>query len=392
MAPRHLLPALVILLVLSACVDRTPAPADTSAAPTDSVSGPDEPTTTPLTYPVAAPVTHTVWANDSFPVNENCSMTGCAAGMGRKTTVITEFLPAAVPVKLHVELDYGTSATSTIYGAPLFLLLYAGDATLYNFTYDRPQAGRDIFDWTLLKGGDPVTIEIMYSSPHPTGPEVAYTLLIDIRADPLSTPGAVPVELSLAAGDEFVVETPAGSPAPSLLLFDAAGRVVGSFPSATNRSLVRVPDAAGAGPVVVLLDADVDDARILTNATTSALRPLGLEYVIGTPRSTTSASVIEWDFQVDGMPLFVGLYARPTTPLWAEANLMEVQVASPLGVVVEGLFGCQGCITNDDRVQFLGSEMGHPNLVPGTYHARVDSTRAGTTGLDVGDFSVYFVR
>lgn len=391
MAPRHLFPILIVLLIFAGCVGSREGPGAAPASGSEPPSGSGVAPPQPLAYPIPEPVTRTLWANDSFPVNQNCSMTGCAAGMGRKITPITDLLPSAAPVKLHVELDYGQSATSQLYGAPLYLILHQADSTLYNLTYQRPQTGVDIFDWTLLKGSEPITIEIMYTSPHPTGPDVAYTLLIEARADPLSTPGSVPVEIRLGAGDEFIIDSAPDSP-PNLILFDSGGRMAGKFPATSNRSVVRVPHEAGTGPIIALLDAKVKDARILTNATDAPLRPLGLEYVLGPVHSTTDAAPVEWDFEVEGMPLLVGLYTRPSTPLWSEFELMDIEVQSPLGVVLEGRFGCQGCITNDATVQFRGSEMGHPNLAPGTYHARVDSTQAGTVGLEVGDFSVYFVR
>jgi hypothetical protein len=381
----------MLLVLVSGCVGND---GQVVSDPAESVSATSVaaavPNATTLRYPIAERLTHVVWANDSFQVNENCMMSGCAAGVGRKSTAITDLVPAGVPTRVHVDFDYGSAPTSQFWGAPLFLTLNSGDATIYNATYERPNVGHDVFTWLLLKGSEPLTIEIMYSQPHPTGATVSYKLLIETSADPERTPGNVPVEVAVNAGESFTVETEASDAKPGLLLFQPSGALAGRFEATSNRSTITVPDGLGVGPFIVLFDADVVGARTSTALSDQPLRPRGLEFVLGEARSLTSPTALEWTFNVERTPLIVGVYVEPVTPLWVSINQFDAQIQSPKGVVLDGRYGCQGCGSNDPTVYAWGSTMGHENLVPGTYTARVDSTQSGVAGVDIGDFAVYF--
>lgn len=337
------------------------------------------------TFPIETAVDRTVWANGSFQPHQACNPVGCATGQAYQTTELTD-LPDAVPVRVSVELTY--QAPASIYARPLQVSVLSEEATFYTYQQtDEP--GRETVETTLLTGGSPVGVEVHYQGQTGQAPEESYTLRIEVTADQEVVPAGVPVTLPVEGGDTVRVEPIGDSDGVEAVLFGPQDDVVARASEASQPVSLTVPEVTGTDPMVLLVPEGGPAVRVWTNTTAVSLGALGLQVERLEPQDITGPETVAWSFEVDGHPVQAGIYFQDDAPLGATADRGDATLVSPGSTLVQGDLGCGTCIVGGYEM-LLGSPVGDPGLVPGTYEATYEP--GGSAGMQVGGYLVWYQR
>ncbi len=337
------------------------------------------------TFPIETAVNQTTWANGSFQPHQACNPAGCATGQAYQTTELTD-LADAVPVHVTAELTFDEPVS--IYAQPMEVAVVSEEATFY--TYQQAEdVGRHVVTTTFLPGGSPVEVQVLYRGQTGQAPEESYALRIDVTASQDVVPAGVPVTLPVDGGDTVRVEPTGESDGVQAVLFGPQDDVVARTAEASGPVSLTVPEATGSDPMVLLVPEGGPSVRVWTNTTALSLQALGLQVEMLEPQDITGPETVAWSFEVDGYPFEAGIYFQGDAPLGATADQGNATLASPEGTVTQGDLGCGTCIVGAYETR-LGSPVGDPGLVPGTYEATYEP--GGSAGMQVGGYLVWYKR
>lgn len=337
------------------------------------------------TFPLETAVNRTTWANGSFQPHQACNPVGCATGQAYQTTELTD-LPDAVPVHVTAELTFEEPAS--IYAQPMEVIVTSEEATFY--TYQQTEdVGRHVVTTTFLPGGAPVEVQVLYRGQTGQAPEQTYTLRIDVTASQDVVPAGVPVTLPVEGGDTVRVEPVGDSEGVQAVLFDPRDDVVARAAEASQPVSLTVPEVTGTDPFVLLVPEGGPAVRVWTNTTAVSLGALGLQVEMLEPQDITGPETVTWSYEVDGYPVEAGIYFQDGAPLGVTAMEGDATLASPAGTIAQGDLGCGVCIVGGYQ-ELIGSPVGDPGLVPGTYEATYEP--GGSAGMQVGGYLVWYER
>ncbi len=336
-------------------------------------------------FPIDVALDRTVWANGSFLPHQACNPVGCATGQAVQTTEVTD-LPEAVPVRLTATLTFEEQVS--VYARPMELSVTSDAATFYTYETDDVNGGQTV-TVSLLPDGSPVHVHVLYRGQSGQAPPETYTLTVDLTASPEIVPAGVPVTVASAPGDEIQVTPVTAEQGGQAVLFGPQDEVLGRAASSDGPATLTVPATSGRGSLVLLIPEGAPPARVVTNGTGDTLQALGLEVEILEPQEVQGPQAVSWSFEVDGYPLEAGLYHRVAQPLGVTVGPGNGTLASPEATVATGPLGCGTCIVGE-YLTVLGSSVGDPGLVPGTYQATFQPS--GSAGMEVGGYLVWYKR
>ncbi|HLF16366.1 MAG TPA: hypothetical protein VI796_02910, partial [Candidatus Thermoplasmatota archaeon] len=197
-----------------------------------------------LTYDLDGPVSATLWANDTFALQETCNFDGNVMNScPEKVTDITGDLPQGVPVEISLDLTYATLSPDVwIFGMEAWVQSEESAFLIYNATY---LAGHVTVKILMVPRG---TVEVVAIAGGPTGqtPESPYSLRIDITADNATTPPGVPVLVRLDGNTTVEAKTLAGNKV-DILVYGPDDVYHGTYSGSHT-----VPESAASGEYVVL--------------------------------------------------------------------------------------------------------------------------------------------
>lgn len=394
MTARHRVLALALALLLpvgAGCLggsDMGSGTVEPTGGP-DPSPGPGQTSSSNLTvarFPVDAPLDRVTWANGSFQPHEMCNVTGCATGSAYRTTDLTD-LPAGTPVQLSVELRFDEG--ETIWARPLEVTVSGERASFYTYEVEE-EAGYQAIATTLSSGDGPVTVEVRYIGPRGSAPPADYTLRLHVQAGPERLPAQVPAAVELAPGHQLHLEPLAEGPVKALA-YGPQDQLVWTGSSDGGPLSWTLPGSASAGDHILVLRPGSAPVRVASNGTGQALHLLPLTYELGPLHDVAGPEALTWSFDVQAVPLAVGLYMVSGGPAGLGATFQPGQgtVEAPDGTPVDGELGCGICIVGSYQ-EILRSQLADPVLAVGTYQASYEP--GGSAAMQVGHLIVGYER
>lgn len=345
-----------------------------------------------LAFPETMPAQVTEWANGTFTAHEACRLTGCATGQAVRLVELDGQLADHAPTRISAELTYDTGPR--LFVDTIDLYVWSQDGTFY--TFDRTEEeGREAVETTVLKGSEPLVVQVFYEWPTGAEPEVDYQLRVDAETSPTHVPAGVPVAVDAEPGQRILAETSvderaSGSDAaPSLLTYGPDDALLDRYEASGESLELRLPADTDAGEHVLVPPEEGPAVELSTNGTTAAMRALPLDYQPGDAHPVDGAEPVEWSFEAAEHPLGVGLVYEPHRAMAVTAERGQATVTGPQGTVLEGHLGCGTCIGNG-FYWAMQTPIGAEGLAAGGYDAVYEPT--AEAGAQVAHVLVTYER
>lgn len=339
----------------------------------------------PLTFPESSAVEATVWANGSFSNAEGCIGTGCITGDAFHQVELDDELADEAPTRIEAQLTHEPG--QDILGNPMYVHAYSHDGSFYNYTYTQ-EGDTQTVQATVLKGSEPVVVEVVHRGPSGPQPEAEYTLRVDVKNDPAVVPAGVPVAVPADPEAQLVAQRsqPDAQGTLSLLAYGPEDRFLGDASTDGDELELGFSEATGSADPVLLAPEDTSRFRLSTNGSGGELRPLHLGYSLGEPHTVQGNQPVEWSFEADTRPLAVGIVYRAGNEAAVSSGYGTAQLEGPEGYHLEATLGCGFCLGGSGFTRAAASPIG-ADLAAGSYQAIFEpGVDAGTevTELVVG--------
>lgn len=365
-----------------------------------------------LTYELTGPQEQTIWRNGTVNLTQNPAFP-CQGQIQSACPIriveVTPLLPPDVPVRVNATLRYQAN--------PMTGLRIAWD-TPPRVTYQQTSSQRvsgehkiyttqalvvhplrgDVNATVTTYGENTLPAPASVTDPPPIQ-QVPYTLRIDMEAIDAVVPQAVPTAFEVHPGEIATVEPLQQDGEISFTLWGPSGAIVQHVAS-TDRSLPLNTTALADGRYVILSPRSSGHMVLQVdpiNGSATRLQPLGIEITPGPTEPLDPQGRAAWHAEVPFHPLFVAVHLQVSGSAQV-GRVTEVVARSPAGVVLkhqapEQMVGARYCLSfmegeSDFHCQIWRSALGHPGLVPGTYHLRVNmsGTGGGDAGVSFGRF------
>lgn len=345
----------------------------------------------PASFPSEAPVA-TLWANGTFSAHESCLAGGCFTGTAFQQTELSSELPQDAPAVVTATLTTESGNSALLDAIDVYM--YGQEMTFYD--YQASEEGDEEVDRaTVLKGNEPLVVEVAYYGPDGQAPEAEYTLRIDIDAQPDVIPPGVPVEIDAEPGQTYEakpVDGEGGSQgSPSLLIYNSEDAFVSELGGDGGSLETTVPPDAPEGKPVLVVPEDSPPLAISTNVSDTQMRALPLAFEPGDAHPVEGPQPVEWSFELSDRPLAVGMYytTQDGPPVSASFDDGHAQIAGPQGNVLDADLGCNFCISTSYGTG-VASDIGADGVTAGSYDATFEP--GGDAGYAVGQFTMTYDR
>lgn len=316
----------------------------------------------------------------SFPIGEGCFPGApCTA---QRLFDLTPIVASEVPVQTSLQLTSDAGP-----GAFVFVDLRLDQAMVSSYEYNE-EATSDLVAVVVLMPGGKVEAAVTMFFPSVLPPaEVKFHLEARTVVRPSAFPTGLPVALELGPGQALRA---AGDQLEDFVVIPPGGK-------ATHHLGPFVYNATAAGRHVVVATGQ-GDVQVFGPVGT-ALKPLLVEVQEGAPHAITGGQDLTWEFTIEGIPLYVGLFIETADQAQGFAvapfhgnyevsmthNGAEVLAASETGCVASCGFSLLGSGIMDHQVSdYLDEHLG-----PGAY--QVSARFEAANGMQVREMYAYVV-
>jgi hypothetical protein len=300
------------------------------------------------------------------PVGHTLAMAGMPR-TNRHSYDLTTDLPQGMPVRITAQVDAAMTR------GDMDLWLNAGENEFWTGDWDAPRGGYTRFEAVVVRDtADPVVVVVQYDEVEP-GPAVAYTLAVEVVADPSAFPVGLPYGILAPPGTLLRLsyahrDVPGPDRAPSEVLLwgpDDAPLLRASFVDGAYDLVL--PEAAP-GEYVLAFRQGRGDVAIQAQVPAGAevaIRRLGATLTMGDPVVLPPGQEeVAWTFDVRQPPLLVGFFTMGE-PLVSSS--IGGRLVGPGGEVLFEFAATDGPFL----MPGFGADTGYgaPGVVPGAYAA-----------------------
>lgn len=335
------------------------------------------------------PTNVTITESGAAALTDYCFGFGCAAAsmtgsdQYQETIDLSDSIPAGVPTYLHVHLQ-ANGGTGLSLNAPY---VYWEAMEFVD--------GAFILEAMVIRfdSSEPIELVMTHHFPgfqFPPQAESEWNLEVTLETLPDRAPGRGAILLPLDSGTTGLNITTVRGPNADLLVWTGDGTFVGRNSTTDGRLDYPIPqNVTDSGAVMFFVRPAATVLQI--NATgpdpdPGPMRVLPVEWVsTGSPESLEPTGSTSWTFEVDQIPLAIGIGVN-FDDATDNANAV-IRVTSPRALVLESYVNCMICIGFEHRAQSTPGDINH---LPGTY--TVDAEATMDTGIEVETFVIRPVR
>lgn len=356
-----LVAALLLVPIMAGCVGQSADSPDTPAAETTNSSEPDGPGSSedgssPARLDIE-PARETTWANGSVPLQNTNAGTGQISDSAEQTVPLDDAIPPGVPVRVNVTARWNSTTPD---GVDVFdnvdVEIDVPRTAVYDLEGNDNQAvGSEYLAATIGRASDDSIVLVADGQwPNANG-DIQYTLRIDVEVDPARLPAGSLVAAPTEAGTPLTVVPANGSDARAF----AWGPDDAYLGSVNSSEPVPLPGTESLdGEVVVLLP----EGGSIRSAAEGSLTLVDQRVVEGdahdVPPVGQPVASAAWTFERDAPPVAVGLAAEAADPGGTQTGVVDAEIATDDGTVVQLQSVCTLCIRPPGRFGTAWSSSG----------------------------------
>lgn len=344
--------------------------------------------------------TQTVQRNDSFAPQDSCVTGGCVTGDALHTTDLTEIVPADAPARVYVNVTYDGIPTYQ----PFSAWFDTEDTVFYGYSSTYEPGSLQIEALMVRAEGGTVESVVQLAAPNPgtePDPNTDYQLEATVVPVPSRLDRGVPVAVDLSPGQTIEAATVGQDADADEIAFRVYGpddAAVAYVASDSGSATWTVPKNLTSG-AYVLANTWTSDIELSTSGGAS-IRALTIDWTYSEPTTYEGTGPVEWSFDVDRDPLWVGVYVRDRdvgaglNGPWATVDGFDATLTMPGGGTASGSWSCTPCL-NLGLIfgsAFIGFGPGRadPGLDSGSYGAELSSD--ASVGFEYGHTVAHYVR
>lgn len=367
----------------------------------------------PYRFDVAAPNQTVAWYNGSFEAyHASCIpgadgrficidaisgaelVTGQEVGNGSFRLIgVQDHVPIGIPVRLEATLSYQAETTGK-----LGLFLHTPEADTYeeNKTRNTGDEGTTIqlaSQLTRFEDGG-VILQVISDRPDPpSGLDYTLRVQIDLLVDRI--PAGVVVGVPVGPNQTVLAEPAEENTPGPVLTWGPDDTYLGRTSLEDAQGPRPIIPAGGSGEFAVAPIGPKGTIQLLSRdrPPEGSLRLFPVGTFQGQPHALGPEGEASWTFEVDHMPLQIGLFAQSnrTAAMFQPSGTIDSETGRVLGFSEERkVYGGGGTFSHPFVFATWTSPVGHPNLTAGTYDARF--LAEADLGVDVGHLISGYVR